>query len=63
MKAYRGSGCLAPFILNPALEGGEWSASPSSRFIPENSGTNSVGNWVSLRSGLDVLDKETILCP
>jgi hypothetical protein len=34
MKTYYGSGGIAPRILNPALYGGEWSASRSDRFIP-----------------------------
>lgn len=31
MKTYRGSCCVAPPILTPALNGGEWSSMPPSQ--------------------------------
>jgi hypothetical protein len=34
MKAYWGSGGIAPHIVTLALDGGDWSASRPGRFIP-----------------------------
>jgi hypothetical protein len=41
-------------FLTSAPPGGEWSASRPGRFVP---GTQWIGGWVSLRAGLDDLEK------
>jgi hypothetical protein len=48
-------------FLTLALDGGEWSASHSSRFTPRERapGTHWIGGWVSLRVGLDAVVKKT----
>jgi hypothetical protein len=43
MKAYWGSGGIAARILISALDGGEWSASRPSRFIPRERGVVPIG--------------------
>jgi len=43
-----GRGIIAPLILNMELDGGEFSASRSSRFS-----THGIGGWVCLGGGLD----------
>jgi hypothetical protein len=50
-----GSGGIAPFSLTTVLDGGEFSASHSGRFIPgkRGTGTHHVRGWVVLRFGLD----------
>jgi hypothetical protein len=57
MKAYWGSGGIAPLIfLTSALDGGEWSASRTGRFTPRERApdTHWIGGWVGPRAGLDV---------
>jgi hypothetical protein len=54
MKAYWGSGGIAPFIhsLTSALDGGEWSFSRTDRFNPSSEkvpGTHWIGSWVGPR--------------
>jgi hypothetical protein len=45
-----------------ALDGGEWSASRSSRFSPKEiaPGTHWIGGWVGLRASLDAVVKRNI---
>jgi hypothetical protein len=65
MKAYGGSGDIAPHIVTSALEGGEWSASRPGRFtLRERSPvTHWVGGWVSPRAGLAAVVKKKIPSP
>jgi hypothetical protein len=49
-------------ILDPALDGGEWSASRSGRFTPRES-AHYIGGWVDLRSSLDAVMKRKIPNP
>jgi hypothetical protein len=61
VKAYRGSGCGAPLILNFG-EGWRWvvnSALPSG----ENPDTHWLGGWVGPGAGLDIFEKRKISCP
>jgi hypothetical protein len=46
-----GIGGLAPRILTSALDGSEWSASHTGRFIPKEKapGTHWIGGWVGPR--------------
>jgi len=44
LETYRRSGCIAPLILDPVLDGGEWSASRPGRFTPR--GRAPVTNWI-----------------
>jgi hypothetical protein len=62
MKAYWGSGGIAPRILTSALDGGEWSASRFSRFTPRerDPGTHWLGGWVGPRAVLDSVVKRKI---
>jgi hypothetical protein len=55
MKAYWGSGGIAPRILTSAQDGGEWSASRPGRFTPWERalGTHRIGGWVGPRAGLE----------
>jgi hypothetical protein len=57
-------GCrgIAPPFLTSVLDGGEWSASRSGRFIPGEgaSGTHWMGGWVGPRAGLDRVKKSKI---
>jgi hypothetical protein len=48
-----------------ALDGGEWSASRSSRFTPREkaAGTHWIGGWVGPRAVLDALVKRKIPSP
>jgi hypothetical protein len=51
--------------LTWALDGGEWSASHSSRFKPKerDSGTHWIGGWVGPRAVLDAVVKRKIPGP
>jgi hypothetical protein len=52
MKAYWGSGGIAPLIFfTSVLDGGEWSASRHGRFTPRERapGTHWIGSWVGPR--------------
>jgi hypothetical protein len=62
LKAYWGSGVQLHALLNSALDGGEWSASRHSRFIPREGapGTHWIGGWVGPRAGLDAVVKRKI---
>jgi hypothetical protein len=62
MKAYWGSGSIAPHILTTALDGGEWSASRPGRFTPreEDPVTHWIGGWVGPRAVLDAVVKRKI---
>jgi hypothetical protein len=62
MKAYRGSGGIAPPIFTPALDGGEWSASRPGRFTPRERarGTHWIGDWVGPRAVPDAGVKRKI---
>jgi len=46
-------------FLTSSLDGGEWSASRSSRFTPRERapGTHWIGGWVGYRAGLDAMVK------
>jgi hypothetical protein len=63
MKAYGGSGGIAPPFLSSALDWGEWSASCPGRFTPGKiaPGTHWIGGWVGPITGLDSVDKKEIL--
>jgi len=62
MKAYWGSGCIAPAFLISALEGGQWSASRPGRFTPREMArvTYCTGGWVGPSAGLDTVVKRKI---
>jgi hypothetical protein len=62
MKAY-GGGRYNSAILDPIIDGGEWSASCPDQFTPRKivPGIHWIGGWVSPRAGLDVVEKRTIL--
>jgi hypothetical protein len=47
-----GSGSIAPTFLTLALDGGEWLASQSDCFTPEERapGTHCIGGWVGPRA-------------
>jgi hypothetical protein len=62
-KAVWRSGGIAPPFLTPALDGGEWWASPSCRFTPldKDSATHWIGGWLGPRAGLDAVEKRKIL--
>jgi hypothetical protein len=51
------------FFLTLALAGGEWSASHPGHFTPGERahGTYWIGGWVSLRAGLDSVEKREFL--
>jgi hypothetical protein len=57
MKAYWGSGGIAPRILTSALDGGEWSASRPNCFICREKApaTHCIGGWVGPIAGLDMV--------
>jgi hypothetical protein len=61
MKAW-GSGGIAPPFLTSALDGCEWSASRTGRFIPREiaPGSQWIGGWVGPRAGLDRIEKRKI---
>jgi hypothetical protein len=65
MKAYWGSGGIAPRTLTSAIDGGEWSASRPGRFTPRERapGTHWIGVWVSPRAVLDAVVKKKIPSP
>jgi hypothetical protein len=65
MKAYGGVAVLNQVFLTSALAGGEWSASRPGRFNPGERapGTHWIGGWVSLRAGLDDVEKRKFLTP
>jgi hypothetical protein len=58
MKTYRGMDVYIHIFLTSALAGGEWSDSRPCRFTP---GTHFIGGWVDPRSGLDNMEKRTLL--
>jgi hypothetical protein len=62
MKTW-GSGGIAPRFLTSALDGGEWSASGTSRFTTGEiaPGTHWIGGWVGPKAGLDAV-KNRIYC-
>jgi hypothetical protein len=55
-----GSGGITSSFLSSALDGREWSASRSCRFIPGKTavGTLRVGGWVDPRASPDFAEKE-----
>jgi hypothetical protein len=57
-----GSGGTAPPFLTSGLDGGEWSASRSCRFTPEERGPciHWTGGWMGLRTSPDAVEKGTI---
>jgi hypothetical protein len=65
VKAYWGSGCIAPNILVSALDGGERSASRPCRFTPRERapGTHTIGGWVGPRACLDAVVMRKIFSP
>jgi hypothetical protein len=65
MKAYWGSGGIAPRTLTSARDGGEWSASRPGRFTPRKRApcTHWIGGWVGLRAVLDAVGKRKIPSP
>jgi hypothetical protein len=54
MKAYGRVDLYGHIFLTLALVEGEWPASRPGRFTP---GTHLIGGWVSLRAGLDAVEK------
>jgi hypothetical protein len=62
MKTYRGSGGIAPYILDLVLDGGEWSASRPGRFTPRerSPSTHWIGGWMGPRVALDTVVKRKI---
>jgi hypothetical protein len=61
MKAYWGSGCIPPRILDLGTTW-EWSASRPCRFTPREraTGTHWIGSWVGPRAVLDAVVKRKI---
>jgi hypothetical protein len=59
MKKYWGVDKYIHELLTSALNGGEWSASRSSRFIPDeiDPRTHWIRGWVGPRGGLDAVEK------
>jgi hypothetical protein len=57
MKAYWGSGCIAPSILHIGTRWGEWLASRPGRLTPGGRATATrwIGGWMGPRAGLDVV--------
>jgi hypothetical protein len=55
---------IAPPFLASEINGGEWSASRSGRFIPGEraTGTHWIGGWVGPRAGVDTEVKKKIFC-
>jgi hypothetical protein len=64
MKAYWGSGGIAPRIFTSALDG-EWLASRPGSFTPREKapGTHWIGGWVCPRAVLDAVVKRKIPSP
>jgi hypothetical protein len=60
-----GSGDIAPQLLTSALDGGKWSASSLSRFIPREITHDIywIGGWVGPRAVLDTVGREKSLAP
>jgi hypothetical protein len=65
MKAYSGSGDIAPFIVTSALDGGEMSASRPGRFTPKERapGTHWIRCWAGPRAVLDAVVRRKIPSP
>jgi hypothetical protein len=66
MKAYWGSGSIAPRILtSSALDGGGWSDSRPGRFTPRERapGIHWIRGWVGHRAVLDAVVKRKIPSP
>jgi hypothetical protein len=63
MKMNAGVDVESHTFLTSALDGGEWSASRSGRFIPRDNvpSTYFIGGWVGPRTSLDDVEKEKIL--
>jgi hypothetical protein len=59
MKICRGGG-MAPRILAPTLDRGEWSASRPCRFTP---GIHCIGSCLGPRAYLDAVEYRQISCP
>jgi hypothetical protein len=60
MKAYWGSGFIAPLILTSAQDRDEWSASRPGRFTPRERapGNHCIGGCVGPRAVLDTAEKK-----
>jgi hypothetical protein len=65
MKAYWGSGDIAPCISSSSLDGGEWSASRSGRFTFREGapGTHWIGGLVGPSAGLESVVRRKIPSP
>jgi hypothetical protein len=65
MKAYWGSGHIAPRIFTSILDGGEWSASRPGRFTPKKKapGIHCIEGWEGPKAGLDAVVKRKIPSP
>jgi hypothetical protein len=63
MKAFGGSGGIAPPFSTSALDGGECSTSRPGHFIfgERVPGTHWIGSWVVPRAGLDAVEYRKIL--
>jgi hypothetical protein len=63
MEAYGGVDMKINVSMTSALLVGEWSASRPGYFIPGERapGTNWIGGWVGLRTGLDDVEKRKFL--
>jgi hypothetical protein len=59
MKTYRGAGVKLHAFLNSALNGGEYTALSSGRYVPggRTAGSPWTGGWVVLRAWLDAVVK------
>jgi hypothetical protein len=59
MKTCGGLDVQIIVLMTLALVGGGWSASRSSRFIPDRRtpGTHWIGGWVSPKDGLDSMEE------
>jgi hypothetical protein len=65
MKAYWGSGCIAPCPFTSALDAGQWLASYPGRITPTERapGTHWKGDWVGTRDVLGAAVKRKIPRP
>jgi len=65
MKAYLGSGGIAPCILITAGDRGDWSPSRPCRLTPRERalGTHWIGGWVGPGASLDALGKRKNASP